>query len=144
MGFFSQDKKTTTNVDARKSATDNAIQDSVVGSIVASGGANITTADPTVLKAALEAYGQQNESFQRTLRDLVSQQSEGTAEQTGALKDLVAGQLAQNTQFFEGFTKKLSDLTENVQTGGDSARNKIVLYVTLAAMAVLALMLWRR
>jgi hypothetical protein len=68
-----------------------------------------------------------------TLKDILAQQSSGASEVTSTLSDI-----------FNKTLEQVAARAESQETGGDSERNKIILYVVLGLFAVLAVYFWRR
>jgi len=83
-------------------------------------------------------------AFGGTLKDVLQGQATAEANRTDSLQSLLANQADNSSTLLESIGSKLSGLAENQQTGGDSSRNKIVLYVVLAVIALIAVIFWRR
>ena|ERR1044071_1883704 len=83
-------------------------------------------------------------AFGGTLADVLHGQAQAETDRTASLQSLLSNQSDQSSTLLESIGKQLSALAENKQTEGDSGRNKIVLYVVLAVLAVIGLLIWRK
>ena len=147
MGAFGSDSTTSNRTyfsDQKIGASDNAI----VNAPRLSTGKNSTLIGPgaTVIKAGRDLIVQQPTDT-RVFSDAVSAVSEQSNRSLDTLTQLFAGttavQLAAQEEaaassksLVEETYGRLSDLAKNVQTGGEDGRNKIILWLSLAALAV--------
>ena len=149
MGFgpFSSESRSTSKTyfsDNKIGASDNAI----VNAPRLSTGKNSTLIGPgaTLIKAGRDLIVQQPTDTQ-IFTDAVGAVSEQSNRSFETLSDLFAGttavQLAAQEEaaassksLVQETFGRLSDLAKNVQTGGEDGRNKIILWLSLAALAV--------
>lgn len=90
---------------------------------------NITTADPDLLKNALDSYGRQTDTFASTLQDILRHQSAASSDTSSTTNAILS---------------KLGDLASATQTGGASLVNKTLLWIGLGALVVVGLWLWKK
>jgi hypothetical protein len=89
----------------------------------------ISSTDPEIVNAALGTVADTTQSFTDTLASLIGIQQLSNDNETSLLSNALG---------------KLSSLDLNAQTGGDSSRNDIVLYVMLGLLVVVGIFFWRR
>jgi hypothetical protein len=84
-------------------------------------------------------------AFGNTLKDIIGSQIQGSSDasaaNTATLTTLLQSQGAQEQALLGDVAGRISALTASAQTGGDSERNKIILYVVGAVLAFLAIVL---
>jgi len=78
------------------------------------------------------------------LQSLVGSLTTASSDQINRLTNLAATQQSTLADLFKKSQADVSSLADNQQTGGDSKRNKIVLYVVLAVVGLLGVVAWRR
>ena len=132
-GLGNSESKTRTdvrNTNNAISASDQAIVNADRSRTNIEGGVRIS-ADPEVLLSALDQVTAQANIFSSSLTDIFSA---GTKAQ---LATALAGADAQKS-FLDSTFDQLSSLAKSQQTEGESDRNRIVLYVSMAALAAVA------
>lgn len=105
------------------------------GAVQAGGNAHVDYTNQNVDTAVIAAFG-------GTLRDVLGTQSAAAQAQSTTLAQLVSDQADQSRNLFSDIGAKISDLAKNQQTGGETDRNKIILYVVLGVLALLGLVAW--
>lgn len=100
-----------------------------------------------VLKSALEGYNEQNKIFvdaldtqTRGLKDILESNNAADFQNAANLTELVKGQTGLWGQVLDQFSR----LAQSTSTGGDSERNKIILYVVFGVLGLVGFLLWRR
>jgi len=76
-------------------------------------------------------------AFGGTLRDILGTQSAASQAQSATLAGIVSDQATASQNLFSDIGAKISDLAKNQQTGGETDRNKIILYVVLGLLGLL-------
>lgn len=153
MGAFGSDSTTrnTTNLfDQRIAGSDQAAidarrQSAGKGSNVLSNSTQINTrggdleysSDPELLRAAIDAVSSQSDRFAESLTEIFAASSDAQSAQA------LSNALSQKSLLEETFDK-LAGLAASSQSDGDTDRNKIVLYISLAALALVAILFFNR
>ena len=80
--------------------------------------------------------------FADTLKAITSQESDLLQNITSKSSDALTSALSQQSSQASDALGKVSDLSANAQTGGDTDRNKIILYVVLGVLALLGVVFY--
>ena len=149
MGFgpFSSESSTSSKTyfsDEKIGASDNAIVNAprVIagkkgtaigpGATVIRAGRDLIVQQPTDTQVFTDAVGAISEQSSRSFETLSDLFAGTTAAQLAAQEEAAASSKSLVEQTFG----RLTDLAKNVQTGGEDGRNKIILWLSLAALAV--------
>jgi len=97
------------------------------------GDVTFTSSDPGVLAMALDRISELSSTNAAAIENLASKSAQAASEAIEASKANLDDLLA-----------NIASLSENRQTDGEAGKNKIVLYVVLAVLALLGLLLWRK
>tara|TARA_R110000868_G_scaffold4437_1_gene27941 strand:- start:78 stop:506 length:429 start_codon:yes stop_codon:yes gene_type:complete len=142
MGFFGSGDKSTSSVDSRIGASDEALVISTgSGSNSNVGGTMVQGSNLTSLSNSLQNsnnsgtinYGLGAEDFRETISDIGS-----------TLTKSIAAQADAGNSALDASLSKLSDLAMTKATDGESGKNNIVLYIALGALALVAFIFWRK
>jgi len=82
--------------------------------------------------------------FGQTLADVVTATGNNAEQGQNTLKDLVDAQNAQASGLVTTLADKLAARANATETGGASDQNKIILWIVLGLLGVVALIFWRR
>src|SRR6185503_2718249 len=86
------------------------------------------SSDPDLLRAAIDSVSDQSDDFSRSLTAIFAAASD-------AQTALAIGNAVSQKTLLENTFDQLSDLAKSQQSGGETDRNKIVLWISLAALA---------
>ncbi len=86
------------------------------------------SSDPDLLRAAIDSVSDQSDDFSHSLTAIFAAASD-------AQSALAIGNAVSQKTLLENTFSKLSDLAKNQQSGGETDRNQIVLWISLAALA---------
>lgn len=163
MGFLGYDKRNTDNSqtlnDQRVSATEGSLVPYGAGS-VASGGSVFQASDDSILNLTDNSRTQLSYLYNDPLvAQTALEQQAGVAQtafeqQAGVAKTALNKALKLSQSFLEAFKTKddtlasvlesNADLALSAQTGGDSERNKVLLWMTLGVLALMGWIFWKR
>ena len=104
------------------------------GATVIKAGRDLIVQQPTDTQVFTDAVGAISEQSSRSFETLSDLFAGTTAAQLAAREEAAASSKSLVEQTFG----RLSDLAKNVQTGGEDGRNKIILWLSLAALAAVA------
>lgn len=94
---------------------------------------SFSSSDPEVLAAALDK-----------ITELSQQQSASVESLANKTAQAASASIEASKANLDELLTNIATLSENRQTDGEASKNKIVLYVMLAVLAIVGVFLWRR